>query len=401
VHRRFTTAVLPTAVAAIGVTLAASAATTTAGREDGTPLTGPAAVSGRAYVANEATGTVSVIDTRTDTITSTICLGSDPAIPGTPQPAGPCNAATQRDNPFYNGQSNAHGLWLSDDASVLLVANRLTSTVQAIDTVRERPLGYLPVGREPHLATVRPGGAEAWVAVRGEDYVEVVKLDRGDLFDERQARTARMESQGRRRTGPGPSMVAFTSDGRSAFVAHGKAARVDKVDAATLERTGTRPVPAAFTPFGLVSPDDRELWLVHKGAGTVSVLRTDDLSPVVEGLPVGTRPNHIAFVGPYAYVTVGGPAGGPEVQGKVVVLDRRTKAVVRELAGPAFTGEPHAIWATGGGKLYVGHETGNRVTVLATNDPADPADDEVRGTVGGAERDLAFLRKPIDVVAAP
>lgn len=36
-----------------------------------------------AYVANEATGTISVIDTTTNTIITTIGLGSDPAIPGT------------------------------------------------------------------------------------------------------------------------------------------------------------------------------------------------------------------------------------------------------------------------------------------------------------------------------
>lgn len=34
-----------------------------------------------AYVANEATATISVIDTKTNTITTTIGLGSDPAIP--------------------------------------------------------------------------------------------------------------------------------------------------------------------------------------------------------------------------------------------------------------------------------------------------------------------------------
>ena len=37
-----------------------------------------------AYVANEATGTVSVIDTKTNRITATIGLGSDPAVAGTP-----------------------------------------------------------------------------------------------------------------------------------------------------------------------------------------------------------------------------------------------------------------------------------------------------------------------------
>src|SRR5438034_11259827 len=61
----------------------------------GTP---PPLVPAAAYVANEASGTISVIDTATDTIVGTICLGSDPAIAGTPQPNGPCNAEAQHHN---------------------------------------------------------------------------------------------------------------------------------------------------------------------------------------------------------------------------------------------------------------------------------------------------------------
>ena len=105
-----------------------------------------------AYVANEMTGTVSVIDTKTNTITTTIGLGSDPAIPGTPQPDGPFNAETQHHNPFYNGHVGTHGLWLTPDGAVLLVANRISGTVVAIDTATNTVLGYAPVGREPHLA---------------------------------------------------------------------------------------------------------------------------------------------------------------------------------------------------------------------------------------------------------
>ena len=58
-----------------------------------------------------------------------------------------------------------------------------SGTIVAIDTATHTALGYTPVGREPHLATVHPGGREAWVAVRGESHINVLKLDRDDLFD--------------------------------------------------------------------------------------------------------------------------------------------------------------------------------------------------------------------------
>ena len=55
-----------------------------------------------AYVANEDTGTMSVIDTTTHTIKTTIDLGSDPAIAGTPRPNGSYNAEADHHKPFYN-----------------------------------------------------------------------------------------------------------------------------------------------------------------------------------------------------------------------------------------------------------------------------------------------------------
>lgn len=391
--------------------LLAASLVTSAARAEGEP-TGLAAdpaslasqpVAGTAYVANEATGTISVIDVATNAVTATICLGSDPAIAGTPQPAGPCNAEAQFRSPFYNGHLDPHGLWLTPDGSTLLVAARISGTVVAIDTATNTVLGYAPVGREPHLATVRPGGREAWVAVRGEAQVDILGLDPARLRDPGLRRTDRMERVGTVDTILGPSMVSFTSDGRSAFVAAGKQPRVDKVDAETRRVVASQVLPAAFTPFGLVTPDDRELYLVHKGAGMLSILRTADLGVEALGVPVGPCANHVWFVGPLAYVTIGGPPpcapAGTDREGKVVILDRASHTVVHELTGPAFTGDPHGIWGTPDGRrLYIGHERGDRVTVLDTGRLEDPTDDRVLGTVTGSSEDLAFLKKPIDIV---
>ncbi|HWP34857.1 MAG TPA: hypothetical protein VNM66_04595 [Thermodesulfobacteriota bacterium] len=373
---------------------------------------GPAAAwAHTVYVANEVTNTVSVIDSTTNRITTTICLGSDPAIPGTPQPAGPCNGEAQHHAPFYNGHIGTHGLWLRPDGSVLLVANRLSGTIVAIDTATNRVLGYTPVGREPHLATVRPGGREAWVAVRGESHIAVLELDDKALLDADRPRTDRMRLVATIPTVRGPSMIAFTSDGRFAFVAAGKEARVEKIDADARKVVASAAVPAAFTPFGLVSPDDAALYLVHKnvgGVGKLSILRTSDLAPVVPPFDVGPCANHIAFVRRLAYVTVGGPlpcapGGDPTVEaakeGKVVVVDTRTHRIVRELTGPAFTGDPHGIWATPDERfLYIGHESGNRITAVELGNPDDPTDDAVAGVVSGEPADIGFVKQPIDIV---
>lgn len=360
----------------------------------------PSEVGGSVYVANEQTGTVSVVDVATNAVSATICLGSDPAIPGTPQPSGPCNAEADHHKPFFDGHVAPHGLWLSPDGAVLLVANRISGTVVAVDTATNQVLGYAPVGREPHLATVRPGGREAWVAVRGESHVDVLKLDGDDLRDASRRATDRMERVATVDTMLGPSMVSFTSDGKSAFVAAGKQARVDKIHADSRQVVASQTLSVAFTPFGLVTPDDQELYLVHKGSGKLSILRTNDLSFVVKDLPIGPRANHVYFVGKLAYITIGGPAPSattPDPEGKIVVVDRATRTIARELTGPAWTGDPHGIWATADGRrLYVGHERGNRLTVLDTGNPDDPNDDTILTTVTDPN-----LKQPIDVVVKP
>ncbi|HZB07895.1 MAG TPA: hypothetical protein VE525_02155, partial [Rubrobacter sp.] len=63
-----------------------------------------------------------------------------------------------------------------------------------------------------------------------------------------------------------------------------------------------------------------------------------------------------------------------------------------------LSGEPHAIWAATGGKLYVGHERGDKVSVIDTSDANNPLDDSVEGPVTGSARVLGFLKKPIDIV---
>src|SRR5919201_1618906 len=145
---------------------------------------GPGAA-GKVLVANETSGTISVIDAASNAVVDTICLGSDPAIAGTPQPNGPCNAEADHHRPLYNGHIAPHGQWLTPDGSLALVTNRLSGTIVGVNTADDSVLGYTPVEREPHLATVRPRGEEAWVAVRGESQLDVLGLRAQDVERER------------------------------------------------------------------------------------------------------------------------------------------------------------------------------------------------------------------------
>jgi YVTN family beta-propeller protein len=416
-------AVVPTALVALGLVLGWGLFIRLANPPVADEPTAAATPSGQVFVANETSGTVSVIDAATNALVDTICLGSDPAIQDTPQPNGPCNAEADHHRPLYNGHIAPHGLWLTPDGAMLVVTNRLSGTIVGIDTRTHSVLGYSPVEREPHLATVRPGGQEAWVAVRGESQLDVLGLTGHHETAEKNrhegqrnraaqsARTSTEEGEAAGRRGElfpkidtvdsmlGPSMVSFTSDGAFAFVVSAKQRLVQKINAESREVVASQVVSVPFSPFGLVSPDDRELYVVHKLAGTLSILRTNDLSFVVRDLAIGPCANHVFFLGKLAYITIGGPppcapAGAATRQGKVVILDRTTHRIVNELSGPAFTGDPHGIWATGDGRrLFVGRESANKVTVIDTGNADNPADDVVIAT-------LDVGKQPIDVVVS-
>jgi hypothetical protein len=82
--------------------------------------------------------------------------------------------------------------------------------------------------------------------------------------------------------------------------------------------------------------------------------------------------NHVWFVGKLAYMTIGGPppcaaAGKADRPGKMVILDRTTHTIAREITGLAFTGDSPGIWGDGR-RLYIGHESGHRLLAC----PLDP-----------------------------
>jgi hypothetical protein len=436
------------------------------------------AISGAIYVANEGTATISALhptvvgNTVKSPTVGTICLGSDTAddFAGTPSASfvgAPCDSQPDHHKPFYDGHVGTHGLWLTSDG-ILLATNRISGTVVAVDAnaaatcttpCAETVKGYAATGREPHLATARPGTKQAWVAVRGENYVDVLKVDSG-AFGEPIA-TERMKHVGDVLTTLGPSMVSFTHDGNSAFVVAGKDYTVNKFNLSGLAPNelpsapaASQTLPARFTPFGLVTPDDQQLYTVHKtipgsSYGQVSILTTDFLDFVRTGLPIGGCANHVAFAGSYAYITIGGAPpcapGGVDRQGGIVVLDRATNQIVAAsqalLSDPTLTlawatagmtniapytpgadwsGDPHGIWASPDGTyLFVGHERpcapcspsagagGNRVSVIYRAKPTDSSKDVVVGTLtdpnpcAGVTAPEPCMKQPIDVVFKP
>src|SRR5438105_13712682 len=113
----------------------------------------------RVYAAEQFSNTVSVTDPADNRLLGVIRLG-DPA---------PGNLS-----PLYRGQLLVHGMGFSPDHRTIAVVSIGSNSVSFIDTATNTVKHTTYVGRSPHEAFFTPDGNEVWVAVRGQDYLEVL-----------------------------------------------------------------------------------------------------------------------------------------------------------------------------------------------------------------------------------
>src|SRR3954462_13203721 len=141
-------------------------------RAEQAPATGafpdiPVSHHDRVYTADQFSNVVSVTDPVDNKLLGIIHLG-DPM---------PINLS-----PLYHGQLLVHGMGFSPDHYTIAVVSIGSNSVAFIDPATNTVKHTTYVGRSPHEAFFTPDGNEVWVAVRGQDYVEV--LD-GNTYEEK------------------------------------------------------------------------------------------------------------------------------------------------------------------------------------------------------------------------
>lgn len=352
----------------------------------------------RVFITNEDSNTISVIDPSSNRVETTINLTSfdeDPRPPFRLVTAGviPPHAAMIH-KPLYHGCIDAHGAVPSPDGRMLATSGRGSSNVYLIDAVQRRVIGNVSnpaggeatnserlssgilVGREPHEPTFTRNGKELWVALRGEDRIAVLDVER----TRRQA--GGIEAGAILRfigTVNGPAQVWFGADGALAFVASQKVPQVDVVrvnpDAegySRPERLTTLDISAqdklGFTPFLKTSPDGKEVWFSHKLADAISCRSSFGSFSATDLVPLGAqaRPNHVEFVentlGRVVYASLArvddnGP--GEVASSQIAIIDRAAPAGQRKVVANFFSRgrEAHGLWTNPAHDLlYVAHE---------------------------------------------
>jgi len=223
-----------------------------------------------------------------------------------------------------------------------------SNSVTFIDTATNAVKHTAYVGRSPHEAFFTPDGKEVWVAVRGEDYLQV--LD-GATYKE----TARIKVPN------GPGMTIFAPDGRYAYVCSSFTPETVVIDTKTKAIVGRVKQESPFCPDIAATPDGKQVWLTLKDIGKVMVFDAKPPFAVLKTLDTGPITNHVNTVrngaGQFAYVTVG-------TQNAVKVFRTDSFAQVAEIKVGAL---PHGLWPSGdGSRVYVGLENGDAVAAIDT-----------------------------------
>ncbi|TFV58898.1 hypothetical protein E4P42_10400 [Mycobacterium sp. PS03-16] len=312
----------------------------------------------RMYVANTASGTVSVIDTATGRVIDV-------------------NTATSTVDAIRVGSSPG-ALALSPKGDRLYVANAGSGTVSVIRTDTYQRIDANPtsssmditVGSLPSALQLSPNGDRLYVANRGSGTVSVIDTATLKRIDADPG-----SSSLDIRVGSSPAAMTLSGNGDRLFVANRGSGTVSVINTTTLKRIDADPgsssldIRVGSSPAALaVSPDGARLFVVNSGSGTVSVIDTAtsqriDADPSGSGLDirVGSAPTSIAFSkdGAVAFV-----ANGPDT---VSVIDTRTHAVVRTVTvDSSAESSAHTLTLSAdGSRVYVTDAADRTVRVVA------------------------------------
>jgi len=274
---------------------------------------GPAfAATGKVYVADEESSTVSVIDAASFKKIGSIAVGLGPhnvqvapdgktvwvtnnGEPGSAVAPDP-NASMPKSAPGseHGSMAGAGAVWVIDtvtdavvakvavgkdpahvvvtpDGRFAYVANGGANSVSVVDISALRVVATIAVGASPHGMRLSPDGKQAWVANLKGGTVSVIDTGSRKLVESIAV-------------GQGPAQVGFTPDGRLGFVSLSKEDQVAVIDPAS--RKLIRKVTVGTVPIQLyATPDSRLLLVANQGTRekpgkTVSIIDLGDCKSV-------------------------------------------------------------------------------------------------------------------------
>jgi PQQ-dependent catabolism-associated beta-propeller protein len=158
------------------------------------------------------------------------------------------------------------GILATPDGRTLYVTSEVASLVHVIDVASGKVIKNIPVGKRPRRFALTPNGEELWVSNELGASVSVIRTADNTVIE-----TIKFEPKGFRADDVTPVGITMTPDGKTAFVALGKANHVAIVDVP--KRTVQDMVLVGERAWGLaLSRDSRTLYVANGLSDDVSVV---------------------------------------------------------------------------------------------------------------------------------
>ena len=367
-----------------------------------------------AYISNQSSNNVSVIDTATNTVIANVPVGTFPSGVAV-NPAGTrafvvalssvsvINTATNTVIASVAVGSAAQGVAVNPAGTRAYVTNSVSNNVSVIDTATNTVVATVSVGIDPRGVAVNPAGTRAYVVNRGSTTVSVI-----DTASNTVVATVAMGLQNPLVSGS--FGVAVNPAGTRAYVVHngsqfgGQSFSV--IDTATNAEVATVAL-ASGTPRGIaINPAGTRAYVTNGGNASNFVEVIDTAThTVVATVAVGANPLGIAVTpdGTRAYVANSG-------SNNVSVIDTAANTVVNTVAvGSApqafglFIGGPAApslvVTPSAGANGTITPATpqtvaqGSTITFTVTPDSGYTA--SVAGTCGGTLAGMTYTTNAI------
>ncbi len=259
-----------------------------------------------AYITNQESNSLSVIDTTTDKVTTTINVGSSPVGVAINPDGTKVYVANSKSNDVsvidtatntviarVPAGSSPKGVAVSPDGKKVYVTNLASNTISVIDTTTNTVVSTVKTGKSPTGVAVSPDGKKVYVTNYGDKTVSIID-------------TATKAVISTVSVGKGPKEIAVTPDGKKVYIANSDSVSISVIDTATSTVTATVNVEGA--PSGVaVNPKGTKAYVASNGkyfsAVSVIDISTDKITATI---PVGPNPAGVAVTpdGKKVYVAI-------------------------------------------------------------------------------------------------
>jgi 40-residue YVTN family beta-propeller repeat len=260
-----------------------------------------------AYITNDD-GTVSIIDTATDTVAKTVQLGNDPyGIAITPD-GTTAYVADNKDNKVYVIDTSTkqvktsipvgnspYGIAITPDGTKVYVANSKDNTVSIIDTAKNNAMTTVSGFNAPFGIAIF--GTNAYITDSGGSTVSIIDTTTNKVMDPITGLSY-------------PGGIAISPTGTQAYVSSGHANVVYIIDTKTKNIVT---LPVENNPHGVtVSPDGTKVYVANFGSNSVSIIDTTTKT-IINTVQVGNNPYGISVTpdGTKVYVANHGTDSDP------------------------------------------------------------------------------------------